>query len=191
MRFIKKFFIIFFIFLISISKAQNIRGGIKYNETAARIEAFKDMQRKIGKEEYKSYLKDPNYKENMENIKNSIFTIKNERFLCPFYAKNTLVMYCVTYIDNLKYTFYYNIFGNLAKFDMEPQIQDNNSLEKIYSYSKYGNLISIAVTVNEEEQFIYNKDGKLIAHWEGENLTKKPNMLKFIDITRGKNEKTE
>ena len=182
--------ILFIIFLLTISfsfaEEETIKAQIKYNEATARVEAFKDVERKINKNFYRSYLKDTNRKENIESIKNSIFEIENERLLEPFYIKNTLATYSVTYFDNIEYTFYYNILGSLIKFDKT--INDTYPV-KTYGYSRYGNLISVTFSVDENEQFIYNETGKLIAHWIGDNMVKKPLALKFINITRGDNPK--
>ena len=81
-----------------------------------------------------------------------------------------------------EYTFYYNILGNLIKID---KIINFTYPTKTYSYSRYGNLISVSFSVDEDEQFVYKENGKLLAHWYGNEMVKKPAALKFIDLKRG------
>ncbi len=183
----KKILGVVFVFFMAFSfaKEEVIQAGIKYNETSARIEAFKDIERKVNKDIFEDYLKDKNKKENLENIKNSIFDIKNERYLCPFYVKTTLASYSVTYYNEMEeYTFYYNVLGSLIKFD---KIINSQYPIKTYSYSRYGNLISVSFSVDEDEQFIYSENGKLLAHWLGDKMIEKPAILKLIDLRRGEN----
>ena len=71
----------------------------------------------------------------------------------------------MTYNEIVDYVFYYNILGSLIKVD---KIGENDYPRKIYGYSRYGNLISVAFEVNEDEHFIYDENGKLIAHWQGD-----------------------
>ena len=90
---------------------EHIKASVKYNEVSARVEAFKDVENKIKKDFYRQYLKDRNYKENKELLKNNVFEVENNRYLCPFYYKKNLIAYAVVYEENLNYTFYYNILG--------------------------------------------------------------------------------
>ena len=180
-------FLLILAFFLNLSVfAQNvepIKLNAKYNEATARVEAFKDVQQKIEKEFYKKYLKDPNKKENIEQIKNKNFVLL-DRYLCPFYLKETLATYAVVYDDMPNYAFYYNILGSLIKFDIT---QNSESYpKKILGYSRYGNLMSVAFEVNEEEQFVYDENGKLIAHWVGSELLNKNNKNpKVFKLRRG------
>lgn len=165
------------------AKEETIQAGIKYNEATARVEAFKNVERKVEKDIFKDYLKDVNRKENLEKISNYDFNIENERYLCPFYIKNALASYSVTYYNKMEeYTFYYNILGNLIKFD---KIVNAQYPIKTYSYSRYGNLISVTFSVDVDEQFIYKENGKLLAHWLETKMIEKPAYLKLIDLRRG------
>ena len=115
----KKIIILFLIFGFNFALAQEevIQAAIKYNEASARVEAFKDVERKVGKDFYKYFLRDENRDENIKSIEDSIYIVNEERYLCPFYIKNILAGYSVTYLDYMEYTFYYNILGRLIKFD--------------------------------------------------------------------------
>lgn len=177
-------FIIIFLFQ-NINYAQAIKAGVKYNEANARIEVFQDIERKINKDIFIKYRKDKNKDLHISLIKSNIFEIKNERTICPFYIKNTLASYALTYENEPNYTFYYNILGNLIKFDI---IQNEDYPRKILGYSQYGNLISAGLEIDENEQFIYDENGKLIAHWlDNEVLNKNNKIPKFIKLKRGYN----
>ena len=165
------------------NELEPIKIGVKYNEATARVEAFKDIQKKVEKEFYKKYLKDPNKKENLEHIKNENFVLEEGRTLCPFYIKDTLATYAIIYDETPNYTFYYNILGSLVKFDIFDSTQEYP--RKIKGYSRFGNLMSVAFEVDEQEQFVYNDAGKLVAHWVGNKLLNKNNKNpKFIKLER-------
>ncbi len=159
-----------------------LQGGIKYNEATARIAAFTDIEKKVEKKKFKSYLKDINRKENIEAIFKSNYDIDFDRVLCPFYYKKTLISYAVTYYDEPLRVYYYNIFGNLMKFEI---IENGEYPKRTFAYSRYGNLLTVNFDVDGEEQFMYDENGKLIAHWVGDNYEGKHS--KILQITRGSN----
>lgn len=183
---------LFLLFSFNAFCEEAIQAGIKYNEANARVEAFKDVQKRISKDFYKQYLTDPNKKENINSINNKIFFIQDDnsnieenktRELCPFYLKNSLISYGIIYQNNLTYSFYYDIFGRLMKFDV---INSDTYPRKTFAYSRFGNLISVIFEVNEDEQFVYNDNGKLIAHWIGNEMKNKDNSIpRFLKLKRG------
>ncbi len=184
---ISKLFLVIAILLFSFAIAEEeeevIKAGIRYNEATARIELFKDLPRKIEKSFYRDYLKDPNRKENIQSIKNKVYEI-DSRVLCPFYFKETLLSYAVTYKDEREVIYYYNIFGNLLRFDV---VEYKNDYMKTMGYSRFGNLINVSLSAEDDEQFVYDENGKLIAHWVGEKLVSE----KLFKLTRKGREKTE
>lgn len=156
-----------------------IQAGIKYNEASARVEAFRDVERKIAKNLYENYLKDPNWRENLELMEKNVYNIEN-RTLCPFYFRKTFLSYAVTYENEPLRVFYYNVLGNLVKFDV---IEKESFPRRTLGYSRRGNLLNAAFEIDGREQFIYDDTGKLIAHWLGSELTDK--KTGFFKITRG------
>lgn len=175
--------LICFCLLSSFVLAQDvIQIGIKYNEASARIEAFDGIIKKIDKDFYRDFLVDKNKEENIKNIKSGNFKLMG-RELCPFYIKNTLATYAVSYDDMPFTTFYYNILGKLIKFDI---MQNQTYPIKTYGYSRYGNLISVGFDVDDREQFVYDENGKLKAHWiDDEALNKDNGSFKVFKIKRG------
>ena len=112
-----------------------------------------------------------------------MFNTGKNRYLCPFYLKNTLASYAITYDETPQYTFYYNILGNLIKFDI---INKQDYPRKTLGYSRYGNLISASFEVNSKEQFVYDDNGKLIAHWiEDTALDSDDSLPRFLKLKRG------
>ena len=98
----KKLITITFLLIIiqhNIQAQETIEAKIEYNEAKAKIEAFRDVEYKIDKTIFKDYLKDKNYKENINSINNKIAQIE-DRYLCPFYIKNTLIAYSGIHLSN-------------------------------------------------------------------------------------------
>lgn len=178
----KVFLILFSMLFLNTQAQEPIQIGITYNEASARVEAFKDINQKLEKDFYSKYKKDPNRTENIQLIKNE-YLIAQNRTLCPFYLKNTLASYAVMYDDMPNHAFYYNILGNLIKVDIT---KGENYPKKTFGYSKFGNLISVAFEVSEIEQFVYDENGKLIAHWLDDKLLNKDNKSpKILKLKRG------
>ena len=189
----KKLLTLFLIIGFSFCMAENleleeeiIQGGIKYNEATARVAAFKNITKKIERKKFKSYLKDPNRKENLEAISKNNYDIDFDRTLCPFYFKKTLISYAVSYYDDPLKVYYYNILGSLVKFEI---VEAGAFPKRTFAYSRYGNLLTVNFDIDGEEQFMYEENGKLIAHWEGDKYEGKHS--KILKITRGKNPNEE
>ena len=180
----KKFLFLFVILIFNFAFAQDtFKAGIKYNEASAKVEAFKDIQKKIEKDLFRDYLKDKNYRENLNLIEKKQYIVENKRTICPFYLRKTLLSYAIVYLDEPERVYYYNILGNLVKFDI---IEKKSFPRRTFGYSRYGNIINVAFEVDGEEQFIYDKNGKLIAHWLGSEMIDE--KTKFFKITRMSNE---
>jgi len=157
--------IITLIFLLNFSYAKNLEGKIIYTEETARIEAFRDIARKIPKSMFKEHLKDRYFKENYANLKNKNFIISSypQRNINPFYKFNKLVLYSVQYDDDINKKYYYNILGHLVKYEINDYC-DNYPYRAI-AYSKKGEVINITLAVSENEAFIFDKNEKLLGHW--------------------------
>jgi len=158
-------FLIVLILLCNISYADDLQGIVKFSEDSARVEAFKDLSRKVSKEIFKDYLKDKYTKENYINIKNKNYYIESEpkRNLSPFYMFNTLAVYSVRYDDDLNKVFYYNVLGHLVKFEINDY--DGNYPYRTVAYDRKGNIINTTFTVSHTESFIFDKNANLIGHW--------------------------
>lgn len=176
---LKKIILFLFLTMPVFAQEEVLQAQIKYNEASAKIEAFKDIEKKISKEQFKDFLKDKNKKENLNAIRGEIYKIEN-RYLSPFYIKENLVAYAITYNNIEDKIFYYNILGNLIRFDVIVNI--NSYPRKTIGYSRYGNLLNVAFEVDKNEQFVYDEHSKLIAHWKDDKTQK--TKYKFLKITR-------
>ena len=85
---IKKITAFLLIFLNFYLTAHSLEAGVKYSDMRAKIEAFKDVQKKIDKDLFKKYKKDKNKDENISLIEKNILNTKG-RQLYPFYYKKT------------------------------------------------------------------------------------------------------
>lgn len=160
-----RFLIILLFLSFNFTFAKDLQGRITYSEQSARIEAFKDLARKIPKEMFSDYLKDKYYKENYKNIKNKNFYIENEpkRNLYPFYVLNTLIVYCVEYENDINKKYYYNALGRLVKFEINDY--SGHYPYRAIAYDKNGNVINIVFVPSETESFVFDRNEKLLGHW--------------------------
>ncbi len=174
---------IFLLFLCAFAQDEVVQGSIKYNEATAKIEAFKNVEKKIDMHKFKDYFTDKNRKQNLELMKNDIFQIET-RSLFPFYVKDAIIAYAIVYSSDSRYTFYYNYIGKLMKIEI---LEDDISKKRTFGYSRFGNLISVSFEAGDNEQFVYNEKGKLIAHWLDDTLVSENNKdTRFFKITRSK-----
>ena len=162
---VRKFIFIFFVFILNLAIAEDLQGKITYTEETARLEAFKDLPRKISKSLFKDDLKDKHYKENYINLKNKNFRIETEpkRTLTPFYVMNQLALYGVQYDYDDNKTYYYNVMGHFAKIEISDY--SGTFPYRTIAYNKKGEVINITLAVSEIEEFIFNKKEELLGHW--------------------------
>ena len=144
-----------------ITTAFTIKGGITYTVDNARILAFEGIKPHINTQEYKAFLFDKNFIQN----KNAI--IKNK---LKFRDREIQIFsdgkYSILFKKNTTRYFIYNTDG---KLEIIVFYVNNKYPKKSVAYDIYGNLSSIAFSVKKDEQFVFNKNKKLIAHWIGKN----------------------
>ena len=167
---IYRFLAILLLFFFNWTSADDLEGRVIYNEETARIEAFKDLSRKIPKALFKDDLKDKNYKENYKNIKKKNYQIETEpsRILTPFYVMNQLAAYAVQYDNDINKKYYYNALGHLVKFEINDYAKEYPY--RAIAYNRKGEVISIVLIVSEAESFVFNKDEELLGHWFDEHF---------------------
>ena len=153
------FFFIFFV--IHYAYAKPLKAGISYTVNEARIEAFTNTPNKIDIKKFAQNFSDPNYDKNKNAIKKNKLEFKN-RFIYAF-SDGT---YCITYKDNNKIGYYYNTDGSLYAIDID--INDTYPKKSI-GYDINGNIESVILILSEKEQYIFDLNKKLIAHWIGNN----------------------
>ena len=175
-------FLLIIILLFNFSFAKDLQGKITYTENSARIEAFKDLSRKIPKEMFEKYKKDKFYKENYANLKNKNYIIETEpkRNINPFYVMRNIALYSVGYEDDINKIYYYNPLGNLVKFEINDY--DGNYPYRAVAYDKNGQVINITFVVSENESFIFDKKERLLGHWLDSKFFDKKGQEKYKRI---------
>ena len=159
--------LIFFSFILPVkSNEKLLTGSVVYTLETAKEEAFQGLDLKVDKNIFKDYLIDVNNKEN-RNVLASGVSIDGREIMSFQTTKGLVRGYTVVYDKEPHYVYYYSTSGYLVGFDI-----NNNSNNFPYKVGKYhpitGNLISVALYISETEQYVYNKNGKLKAHWVDE-----------------------
>jgi hypothetical protein len=146
--------------------AENVvlQGSVLYNVESARKQAFDGLPKKLDKEKTKPFWHDANHEEHMQAIKEGKSL---DNCVIMTFTAGIINGYTVVYDDKPEYAYYYTKGGTLAAIDY-----DESSFRefpyKIGKYNAFGTLISVGLYISEEEQYVYSKDGKLIAHWIGD-----------------------
>lgn len=159
-----KLFFILILFCLSFFSnafALTINGGISYTVDTARIESFSNIQESISFKEYEKFSKDENYSKNIELLKRNKKNYK-DRYLTSFSTGN----YAIRYKTNLDVSYYYDKYGNLIclEFDIGKGFPS-----KRVGYDSNGHLDTVTLDVSSHEQFVFDANKKLVAHWIGKN----------------------
>ena len=153
----KKIILIFVLFLLSNSEvlAYKLQGSISYTVDAARNEAFQNVNNKINMSDYTDYLIDSNkfnkHKKNLNNPKITNFSNG---------------VYSISYKNNPQLSYIYFENGQLKGIAFRI---NKKYPKKTIAYDNKGNLSSVMYTLKNDEQFIFDKNKKLVAHWIGNN----------------------
>ena len=136
-----------------------LKGEVTYTVESARAKAFDGVERNINMEPYRQYFKDSNHKENIASLKH-----KKTKFKDRYITHYSDGGYSVVYKNNLDLSLYYNNQGDLqlVEFTLEEDYP-----EKDVAYNITGNLERTSLTVSNKEDFLFDKNKKLIAHWIG------------------------
>lgn len=140
-----------------------IKGGILYNVDNAREVAFWGVDRKINMSVYKEYLYDPNYYENIKALNKGKSKYK-KRLLTRFDTGS----YAILYLSNDKISFYYDKTGKLEYVSKDIRQRKEYPFRAV-KYGLDGSIDSIALYVKSDEQFVFDSNGKFLAHWLGQN----------------------
>lgn len=134
-----------------------LTGGVEYTTDIAREELLQKTPLKPDGLSVLTNIADENYKENKTLLLKGQAEIK-DRVLAEF-SDNS---YAVMYHENPLYVWYYSPEGVLTHIEIK---DGTNYPYKSYKYDTEGNLVNMGLRVSKEETFIFDKSGKLIAHW--------------------------
>ena len=158
----KRVILILLVFVLSLSvEAKIITGEVEYNAENVREEVFSTPVNPLNISTYRQHLIDRNNAENLENLLKGNTELKDRKI-----AKFSDGSYGVQYYDDIMYTWYYSQNGRLISFTRK---DTEGYPSKFTKFKPDGNIANQGYRVSEEESFIYSPDGKLIAHWLGEN----------------------
>jgi hypothetical protein len=152
--------LVLFLFFAVPVEAKIITGGVEVSVNQAREELFSNSAPNPDFNLLKSNLIDINHFENLSTLLKGITELKDRTL-----AKFSDGSYGIIYKDNPTKVFYYSLDGVLIYYDVK------SSLEypyKTYKYSLNGELVNTSLRISEGESFIFEKSGKLLAHWVGD-----------------------
>ncbi len=143
-----KFIVFIFFLLLGINTTRSeslIKGGVSYTVPQAREISFKNIDYTVPVESLKKYRK-----------YNRLFGLFKE---ITVFANNNFSIF-----DKKKRkVFYYSQEGNLILIEI---ILDNH---KTVRYDINGKLDSVVLDTGNNEQFVFDANKKLVAHWIGKN----------------------
>lgn len=144
--------------------ALTLESGVTYTEDTARVEAFKNV--------YK-FCPFENTKDFDRSLYVASIELSNVLNIHEFHAKifKTIPfkLIGVQYKDNPNLIYYYEKTKNGYKGVAIDVIKRGEDNIKAYKYNaKTGELLSVVLAVSDDEEFVYNTNKKLIAHWIGE-----------------------
>ena len=152
--------ILLFTFLLTILPSQAetlLTGGIDYTVSSAREELLKNPLKKLNLSLVYSNINDKNYYENKNYILDGKVELKDRTL--AFFSDAT---YAVMYNNDKYHIWYYSNYGKLIFAEEKDKL---TFPYKSYKYTPSGRLVNMGLRVSEHETFIYNPDGKLLAHW--------------------------
>ncbi len=164
MNIVKTFFVFLFICFIQITAfGTTLECGITYTEETARVESFEGVK-KINPNFI--YLpRDNRYWFNLGVTNNVKFAGKSNALifgLIPYSA------YHVCYEDEPDIEYLYEKRNGKYKLFAIIDLSERNKPypQRFIKYDNYGHLMSVEFNTGYES-FIYDNDGKLIGHWQG------------------------
>lgn len=159
----KKLFLIFILIFFSQTAIADMMlyGEAEYNANNALQVVQKNKKTKINFDLIKPYLIDINREENLQALLMGKINFK-DRELALFSAGT----YGVVYKNDKFHAYYYSSLGNLEYIDIR---SDDKYPYKSYQYNVLGELVNMGLRLSKREAYIYSPEGKLIAHWLGEN----------------------
>lgn len=93
---------------------------------------------------------------------------ENGKTITPFYYQGQSNGYGVQYDDDPYHAYYYDVDGKMNQYDVLDKPR-NVFPHSTTSYDAQGNVISTSKSISKTEQYVYYPDGRLRAHWVGNN----------------------
>ena len=110
---------------------------------------------------YKKFIEDKNYAKNIELISKRTQNYR-DRYITVYSDGD----YTICYKSNLKTAYHYSKNGKLRGISLT---KGRGFPSRRITYDKNGIFDSVTLDVAKDEQFIFDKNKKLVAHWIGNN----------------------
>lgn len=136
-----------------------LQGNAQFNAELAREETFAGINYALGPNEFRDYWTDPNFEANRDALNNNVNKLHN-RYLA-FFSDGT---YGVRYTNDPYHNYYYDEFGTLFKVDVLNKPFDVYPHRSV-AYNRYGTFKNATFVVSKNEQYLYDKNQKLLGHW--------------------------
>ena len=150
--------IIFILIILPLNvHGEIITGEVKFTQEITEAPAAQNVNKPLGFEHIRKNLIDKNNYENLEYLSLGVTETKDKKL-----AKFSDGTYGVMYFDDPLYSWYYTSNGRLVNFT---QRSSENYPCKITKYKPDGSVVNTGYKVSNTESYIYNLDGRLIAHW--------------------------
>ena len=166
----KQFILILsFLFFLMPVQAQIITGEIEYNTDLAREETFSKPLEKISFDKIYPRFYDSKNIENLNYLLQGITELKDRKL-----AKFSDGSYGIQYYDDPMFSWYYSQNGKLINFTQK----DSESYpHRVTKFKPDGSIANTGYRVSERESFLFTADGKLLAHWLGNNCYDENNNI--------------
>ena len=158
----KRLLLLIFLLFLSLSvNAQIITGEVEYNADIARGEVFSKPIEKISFDRIRNRLYDSDNIENLNYLFQGITELKDRKL-----AKFSDGSYGIQYYDDPMYSWYYSSSGKLINFIQKDSVSYPCRITK---YKPDGSVTNMGYRVSDKESFLFSPNGKLLAHWLGNN----------------------
>ena len=156
-----KRFILLILFLLFIlpCNAQIITGEVEYNTNSQMISG--KQTQKISFNKIRNHFFDSNNVENLNYLFKGITELKDRKL-----ARFSDGSYGVQYYDDPLFSWYYSSNGKLINFI---QKDTENYPSRFTKFKPDGSVSNTGYRISQNESYIYDKEGKLLAHWIGNN----------------------
>ena len=148
---------VFMLVILPVHCETMLTGGVDYTVNSAREELLKNPVKKLNANLVNANLNDKNYNENKKYILQGKTELKDRTL--AFFSDST---YAVMYNNDKYHVWYYSNYGKLIFAEEKDKL---SFPYKSFKYTPSGRLVNMGLRVSEEETFIYNSEGKLLAHW--------------------------
>lgn len=154
------------LFMIALPvNALTLEASVEYTEETARQEAFKNVYKFCPFENTRDFNRSL-YVASIET--SNVLNI--QEFHAKIFKTIPYKVIGVQYKDNPNLIYYYEKTKNGYKgIAIDVIKQDKNNIKAYKYHAKTGELLSVILVVADDEEFIYNANQELIAHWTGEN----------------------